>query len=453
MPFSAVFSDHPLIEFGRRARKNPIAAYGLSVAIVSFATLARWALEGEIVEGLPFITYYPAIIIATLLAGLRPGIFATILSSLVAWYLFLPPHFSLDMNSRNAFSLGFFLFMSGINVTIVALLDGVIDRTAAQMRNMRILIESAPTGIVVVDDEGVIKLVNGSAEKQFGYERLELVGKSVDELLPEARAGNHRKLREAFHRQPESRLMGSGLDLRGRRKDGSEFPIEIGLNPISQSGRMAILATTIDISDRKKAQQADKLIIRELNHRTKNLFTVFQAVASRSVDENKTHKDIKDALNGRIIALAQAYSMLEAAAWEGALLKNILNRQLAGFGNRISIKGCDIALKTAATQQFSLIVHELATNAFKYGALSTADGHVSIAGTTVRQNGSATFIFTWRESGGPPVAKPNRRGFGSVIIIDSAKQFARPTMDYLPEGLCYKLEIDLSTEDSFQEQI
>src|SRR6266851_8042314 len=123
MPFSSAFENHPLIERALRVRQNPIAAYGIAVAVVALATLVRWVVSGQVVEGLPFITYYPAIIIATLAGGFWPGVLATVLSSAAALYLFLPPLFSPDFNQREAVSLSLFIFIAGINVIVVALLD------------------------------------------------------------------------------------------------------------------------------------------------------------------------------------------------------------------------------------------------------------------------------------------------------------------------------------------
>jgi PAS domain S-box-containing protein len=387
VPFSTALEDHPLIKRALRVRQNPIAAYGIAVAAVALATLVRWLVGGQVVEGIPFITYYPAIIIATLAGGFWPGILATVLSAVIGSYLFLVPLVSPDFSQREAVSLLLFIFMAGINVTIVALLDAAVERIMAQVQNVRVLMESAPTGIVVVDEEGVIKLVNSSAEKQFGYNRLDLVGKRVEVLLPVPQVAEHREAREAFLQKPEARAMGVGRDLSGRRKDGSEFPVEIGLNPVGQNGRTAVLATVIDISDRKKAQESQRFIIRELQHRTQNLFAVFQAIATRTVDESKTAAEIKYVLIGRIQALARAYAIIADAAWEGVSLAAILDRELAGFSKHVNVAGCDVIVSPSAAQQFALIVHELATNALKYGALSTPDGRVSIEGRIDRLDG------------------------------------------------------------------
>jgi two-component sensor histidine kinase len=184
---------------------------------------------------------------------------------------------------------------------------------------------------------------------------------------------------------------------------------------------------------------------RELRHRTQNLFAVFQAIASRTIEESKTATETKDVLNGRIQALARAYAIAEDTGREGVSLTAMLDRELAGFSKYVNIDGCDITIGPSAAQQFALIIHELATNAFKYGALSVPDGLVSIAGKIDRLNGTGTFSFAWRETGGPPVTAPIRKGFGSVILLDSAKQFSQNVaLDYARQGLCYDLQLQLS---------
>jgi len=110
----------------------------------------------------------------------------------------------------------------------------------------------------------------------------------------------------------------------------------------------------------------------------------------------------------------------------------------------VSASAGEIFVSPSATQQFALIVHELATNALKYGALSDPNGRVSIEGRIERLHGGGTFSFSWTETGGPPVTKPTRTGFGSVILLDSAKQFAdRVTLDYARQGVRYELQIQL----------
>ncbi len=447
MPFSDALQTRPIVERVHRVRQNAIAAYGLAFALVALATLIRWLVGEYVGARIPFITFYPAIIIATLVGGLWPGVVATIFSSLAAWYLFLTPVYSWTFEERELIQLFLFIFICGINVTFVALLNALVDRVMAQAKNMRVVFESAPNGIILVDEQGRIKLVNASIEKLFGYKGPELLGRNVEVLVPDRQVDAHRSEREAFLRKPEARPMGIGRDLSGQRKDGSEFPIEIGLNPISHNGN--VLATVIDISERKRVQEnareSQRLVIEELQHRTKNLFAVFQAIASRAIDEGKTAAEIKYVLNGRLQALGRAYEMLAEAAWEGISLAQILDRQFGGFSERLKVSGCDIVVNPSAAHQFAMIVHELATNALKYGSLSASRGDVLVEGKIERLNGGGVFLFSWKERGGPPVPSPTRKGFGSVILLDSARQFSQSvTMNYAPAGLTYDLVISLS---------
>jgi len=114
--------------------------------------------------------------------------------------------------------------------------------------------------------------------------------------------------------------MGAGRDLTGRRKDGSKFPVEIDLNPISHDGRSGVLATILDVSERKRAQQSQQRLFSELDYKTRNLFAVFEAIAGLTADQSETVADVKHALSGRLQALARAYAMLARGTSEGLSL-------------------------------------------------------------------------------------------------------------------------------------
>jgi len=445
VPFSSALESHRLFERVLRVRRNPVAAYGFAIAAVAVATLARWALGSEVGEDVPFLTYFPAIVLTALVGGLGPGMLAIALAAAISWYLFLPPLFNWRLGEAGGLTLLLFVAVTGLTVTLVALLNAAVERVMAQEQNERVLIESSPSGIVVVDDEGTIRLINASTEKLFGYERAELLGRKVEVLVPQLKADAHRALREAFLRRPEARAMGAGRDLSGRRRDGSEFPVEIALNPVIRNGRTGVLATVIDISERRRAQERQQLMIRELHHRTHNLFAVIQSIASRTFVDGIDLAGAKQVFNGRLQALARAHTMLAEAAWSGAPLAELLRQEFAGFAEHLSISGCDIVVNAAAAQQFALIIHELATNAMKYGALSVPGGRVTVQGRIERRNGEATFSFRWQERGGPAVLAPTRKGFGSVILVDAARQFGHTVrLDYRPQGVNYELQLLLS---------
>ena len=442
VPFTLGFKIYPWVERLLQVRQYPFVAYGFALLMVALAVFTRWLVGGYTGVQIPFITFYPAIIIAALIGGLWPGILATVLSSVAAWYLFIPSSFAWP-SQHEIVQLLLFTFISGLDVAIAVLLTKLIERLILQQRNIRILLESAPNGFVLVDENGTIKLVNATAEKLFGYSREELAGRNIETLVPEQYAVEHRRVRAAYQEKAEVRMMGLGRDLCGRRKDGSEFPVEIGLNPVGRDGRPAVLATVMDISARKRAEEHQHLVIGELEHRTRNLFAVMQAVIASSLKGAKTVAEAGYVLSGRVKALSQAYTLLADAAWEGASFSKILSGHVLLDPKRVTIDGCEIVIVPRAAQQFAMIVHELATNAVKYGALSIPDGRVAISGKIDRYNGAASFVFSWKETGGPRVSQPTKRGFGSAILLEAAEQFGNVTMNYLPDGLIYQLQLDL----------
>ncbi len=445
MPFALGFQIYPWVERLLRVRQYPFAAYGLALAMVALAVFVRGLVAEFAGAAMPFVTFYPAIIVVALIGGIGPGILATGLSSVAAWYLFIPPFFAWTLSGRELTELFLFVFISGVDVAIAVIVSAVVDRLIIQQRNIRVLLESAPNGFVLVDERGTIKLVNASTERLFGYSREEILGRNVEVLVPERQVGDHRKLRAAYQEKPEVRLMGLGRDLSGQRKDGSEFPVEIGLNPVGRGERPGVLATVIDISARKQAEEHQQLVIGELKHRTGNLLSVVQAISTNTLKNAKTVAEADYVLNGRLTALLGAYAALADRAWENISLAKLLTRQSILNSGRVSIEGCEIVIKPRAAQQFAMITHELATNALKYGALSVPDGRVSISGKLDRSNGSESFFFSWKETGGPKVSQPTRRGFGSAILVESAEEFGHATVKYEPEGLIYEIKLDLTT--------
>ena len=443
MPLSGTVAKPRIVELVQAIRRHPDAPYAVAIGLVALATLARWAMGDYGGGEIPFITFFPAIIIATLIGGLWPGVCAIILSVLSAWYLFIPPAFSFELGSRELVQLLWFILFCGINLAIVVAVNALVDRVMAQEQDMRTLLECAPAGVVVVDEEGSIKLVNASTEKLFGYKRSELLEKNIETLVPARLADMHKAERKMFVQKAQARRMGAGRDLTGRRKDGSEFPVEIDLNPVSHDGTSGVLATIIDVSERKRAQQSQQRLFSELDYKTRNLFAVFEAIAGLTADQSETVADVKYALNGRLQALARAYAMLARGTSEGLSLATIINQQVASLLERVRISGCDVSLSPQAAHQFALIIHELATNALKYGALSNLQGSIAIEGRIEPFNGDSHFIFSWKEHGGPPVSPPARIGFGSVILLESAREFGRVAMDYAQEGVTYELDVPL----------
>lgn len=155
----------------------------------------------------------------------------------------------------------------------------------------------------------------------------------------------------------------------------------------------------------------------------------------------------------RLASLARTHAMLADSKWTGAPLEQILSEELTSFANQVSFAGCAVVLNTPAAQTFALIVHELATNALKHGALSRPNGRVHIEGQMCDDN--TMFRFAWIETDGPEVEHPQRKGFGSSILTGMAKRFAQKVeVTYRREGLIYELLISIASIQAFpQNQI
>jgi PAS domain S-box-containing protein len=305
------------------------------------------------------------------------------------------------------------------------------------------IIESSDDAIISKDLNGIITSWNRAAERLFGYTPDEAIGQSVLMLIPHDRHHEEPTIIERIKRG--ERVL--HYDTVRCRKDGTLVDISLTISPVRAPEGHVVGASKIarDITERKNALARQQFLIRELKHRTQNLFAVIQAIASCSLVEPYSLAQAKEVLNGRLHALSRAHAMLAETSWEGAPLTEILKQELAGFSDHLSIHGCDLTVNTPAAQQFSLMAHELATNAVKHGALSTPDGHVSIGCDIKRANGDGTFLFEWKETGGPKVLQPSRKGFGSTILLDVAKQLAEHVMlEYESDGLRYAARFPLS---------
>ncbi len=304
------------------------------------------------------------------------------------------------------------------------------------------IVESSDDAIITKDLASIIRSWNKGAERLYGYTAEEALGKPVTILIPPDRQNEEQAILERIQR-------GESIDhyeTVRQRKDGSLVEISLAISPIRTAEGHIIGASNIarDITARQRAHERQQFLIRELQHRTQNLFAIIQAVVNRSLIEPHTLAQAKEILNARLQALAQAHALLSEAAWEGAPLTEIITRALAAFSDHLNVSGCDIMVNSPAAQQFALTVHELATNAVKYGALSAPNGQISIECDVERVNG--TFSFSWKETGGPIVLPPKRKGFGSIILLERAKQFAKHVaLDYEPDGLRYEVRFPLST--------
>ena len=184
-----------------------------------------------------------------------------------------------------------------------------------------------------------------------------------------------------------------------------------------------------------------ELLTREIQHRTKNLFAAVLAVVTRSFAGKYTAEDAKAAVVGRLQSLGQTHIMLMDKEWQGAELGEIVRAEMRPYAGRVHVEGPALLLTERAAENFAPALHELATNAAKYGALSSTKGRVHITWSKPASNGSNRFTFRWQEQGGPPVSAPTQKGFGSAVLEQvMADHFDVPPQIQFPvTGVIYEL--------------
>jgi two-component sensor histidine kinase len=200
-----------------------------------------------------------------------------------------------------------------------------------------------------------------------------------------------------------------------------------------------VVGTVADITERKEREEQVHLLMREVNHRAKNMLSVVDSVAHQTA--SKSPEDFVGRFSERIQALAANQDLLIRNEWKGVDVEDLVRAQLAHFadfvGSRIVVHGQKLRLNAGAAQAIGLALHELATNAGKYGALSTNRGRVDIGWRSDHDS----LIVSWTESEGPPVSPPKRRGFGSIVVEAMAERSVDGAvhLDYPPSGLTWSL--------------
>jgi PAS domain S-box-containing protein len=234
------------------------------------------------------------------------------------------------------------------------------------------------------------------------------------------------------------------------RPDGREVWLEqTAKGEFDSTGRLTHLrGLTLDITDRKLAAARQDLLIAELDHRVKNVLARVAVVAMQTREGSRTMDEYIKAVEGRIQSMAAAHSLLSQTRWTGVGLNDLVRDQLAPYAMAANAKvsGPNIMLSAAATQAVAMVLHELITNAAKYGALSTSNGSVSVNwDKSSDERGATKVTIVWREHGGPPVAAPARTSFGSSLIRDLIPHELGGTVDlaFEPDGVSCRIEIPL----------
>lgn len=301
--------------------------------------------------------------------------------------------------------------------------------------------------VISTDELGKILRFNPAAEKLFGHSATEMLGTSVQLLIPPRFREVHARDMASFGSAPAdaARAMAGEREVFGLRRDGTEFPAEAMLSR-RFIGRKALLTVVIrDVSHRKALDDQRDLIASEMAHRFKNIMAVINATISLTARSVSTVEEFRDVIEDRLRSISRTQDALLKPGKDVQLIE-LVELELAPFrshaSNRIRIHGPELTIPTQQAVSMSLVLHELATNAAKYGSLSDVEGSVRLDWTTEHDGDAQYLLLEWIETGGPPVQPPVRRGFGSDLIRRCFGP-SSSVVRYKPEGLTAHFRIRL----------
>ncbi|MBN9049577.1 MAG: PAS domain S-box protein [Rhizobiales bacterium] len=320
-----------------------------------------------------------------------------------------------------------------------------------EQQRMAATYEHAAIGISEVDADGCFIRVNETICDITGYKRDDLLNNRLfrhtfkDDIDPD---------RDAWTRQAAGEIDFYSVEKRFTRRDGRVIWMSVRSQSVRDADGRFLYAVRVvqDITARKLAEQRQKLLVDELNHRVKNTLATVQSLASQSARGVQSPAAFRERFEGRLIALSKAHDQLTREHWAHAGLRDIVSGSLApyvpGGSGRALLRGADITLRPRAALTLAMAFHELTTNAAKYGALSTSSGRLELNWEEHKARAArpAHVRIEWVEQGGPPVTVPSRRGFGSSLIEGSiaSELGGNAKLDYAPEGLRCTIEIPVT---------
>jgi len=342
------------------------------------------------------------------------------------------------------------------NDNVVAL--GDLPRTQALLsereRRFHALLEALPTAVYTTDAVGRLTYYNSAAVELWGHHPTLGVSEWCGAwklYWPDGTPMAHADCPMAVAVREERPLR--GLEAIAERPDGTRVPFAAAPTPLFDAAGKLVGAVNmlIDITDRKRAEDQHALLVRELHHRVKNTLATVQAIMGSTARSARTIEEFRDAIIGRIGSLAKTHLLLsdEGGVVEfGGILRKELDAFDTGEGGRIALSGPDVELPSQLAVTLGMAIHELTTNAARFGALSAPEGKVDVTWTvTIAANGRR-LDFEWLEKDGPRVKKPRHKGFGTRLldIVLPGQIQAKADIAYRAEGVRIKGSVPLPPE-------
>jgi PAS domain S-box-containing protein len=322
---------------------------------------------------------------------------------------------------------------------LIGAVNMLVDLGERRLNEQRLasIVESSDDAIVSKDLNGIISTWNRGAERIFGYKASEIVGKSILTLIPPS---HHSEEHQILSRIRNGERIEHYETVR-RRKDGSAIDISLTVSPLRDVQGRIIGASKIarDISERKQLQAQQALLVGEMKHRIKNTLATVQAIATQSM--RHVPRGDWGAFVNRLQALASAHDLLTHENWNRASLHDVVRQVVMPFDpQRFDIDGPRIWLSASYSLTLVMALHELATNAAKYGALSNESGRVRICWRVSGEGPGSVVAMAWQESGGPPATPPDHKGFGSMLL---ERTLDKSAAHYGPDGFACEWEFTL----------
>lgn len=312
-----------------------------------------------------------------------------------------------------------------------------------------LVLETALDAVIVMRGDGTVADWNSQAEAIFGWGAGEAQGAEMASLIiPPQHREAHRQGLARYLATGEGPVLRKRIEITAMRRSGEEFPIELAIAPVVRDDETVFLGFIRDITDRKAAQQRQDLLLAELEHRSKNMLAVVMAIASQSAKSALSVDAFSRDYLARLSSLSRAYGLLTAKNWQAAslasLVAEVIGPHLSSVDDQLELEGGDILFPAKVALTIGMILHELTTNASKYGALRSG-GKLHLRATAAPAPDGQTIRLDWRETGVGGVCAPARTGFGSRLIETSIRHELKGSMTVAhdPDGFRYQFEFPL----------